>query len=547
MTGALLEIKNLSIAYDNYGWAVDRVSLTVEQGHTLGLIGESGSGKTSIVNAIVGMLGPTRSVGGLITFRGRNLLTMPPATLGALRGREIGVVPQAALGSLNPVRTIGSQMREIVRNFQRGSRRTAQNVAADLLAAVALPNPRDLLARYPHELSGGQQQRVLIAMALAGEPKLVLADEPTTALDVTVQQRIIALLAKLQAEFGFGMMFVTHQLSLLPGLSDSVVVMRRGRAIERGTVREIVAAPATEYARGLIASAHMIQADTAEQNDASGSAETLLEVSNLSVSYPSRGLFGGKPTTALRDVSFRVAAGQCLGVVGESGSGKSTLCQSLLGLLPSRGKILLRGQAVDSSTPAGCCTLRSFLHLVFQDSLGALNPGMQVSAILKEPAAAFGRVLSNIEIGRMLQEVGLPGSFASRRPATLSGGERQRVAIARGIASGARILVLDEPLSALDVSTQWGILTLLRRLLNSREIAFLLVSHDLGVIGALANDVIVLKSGEVREQGRTKDVLSYPADAYTRALLDAVPKLESPAAGMISPSVPSAADTVRSW
>jgi ABC-type glutathione transport system ATPase component len=526
-----LTINRLSVAYGRAAPAVADVSFELASGGTLGLIGESGSGKSTVVNAILGMLSHNAHPTGQITYGADDLLGLDQKALRRLRGRRIAVVPQAALGALNPMLRIGDQMTELVRLYGGLGRGAGWRRATELLDAVGLPEPGKGMAAYPHQLSGGQCQRVLIAMALAGDPTLVLADEPTTALDVTVQQRILDLIRSLQRDLGFSLIFVTHHLALLPGLADQLVVMRQGRVVETGQTAEVIAGPRADYTRTLLSIAKEAENPgraTVERTIPKSSSRAAMVVRDLTVTYSSATMWRRRRRTALANVSFTLQPGTCLGIVGESGSGKSTLLRALMGLVPSTGSVTIDDTAVNTGTTNARRALRRNVHLVFQDSAGVLNPALTIREILREPLQAQGLPVREGDLARVLEDVNLPTAYLARHPTDLSGGQRQRVAIARGLVLRPRLLLLDEPLSALDVSTQRELIALLLRVQREHGLTYIIVSHDLDVMRTLADQIMVLYRGEVVEQGTTPDIFARPEQDYTRTLVAAVPKLYGP-------------------
>jgi len=533
----LLTIDRLSVAYGRMPPAVVDVSFALSPGGTLGLIGESGSGKSTVVNAILGMLSDDARPAGRIMFGNEDLLGLGQPALQRLRGRKIAVVPQAALGALNPMLRVGDQMTELVRLYRGMGKGAGWRRSTELLDAVGLSEPDKRMRAYPHQLSGGQCQRVLIAMALAGDPTLVLADEPTTALDVTVQQRILELIRSLQRELGFSLIFVTHHLALLPGLADRLVVMWQGRVVETGATTTVIEKPQADYTRMLLSIARKAEepgrATAGPVEITRGPA--VIAVRDLTVVYRSPGLWRRRGRIALDRVSFTLQPGSCFGIVGESGSGKTTLLRALIGLAPSTGSILVDGTEVNHGTAKARRSLHRNMHLVFQDSAGVLNPALTIRDILREPVQAQGLPVRENDLKRVLEDVSLPIAYLDRRPTDLSGGQRQRVAIARGLIVRPRLLLLDEPLSALDVATQSELIALLKRVQRDHGLSYIIVSHDLDVMRTLADQLLVLYLGEV-EQGTTRAIFERPEQDYTRRLVAAVPKIYGPSVRLASPS-----------
>jgi peptide/nickel transport system ATP-binding protein len=525
--------------------AVRGVSLDVDENNTVALVGESGSGKSVTAMSLVNLLPDNARRSGHILYGGRDLLQAGADEMRALRGREIACVFQDPMSSLNPVLPVGLQLCEPLLVHLKMNPRQARERAEALLAEVGMPEPKRRLEAYAHELSGGQQQRVMIAMALACEPKLLIADEPTTALDVTIQRQILELLATLKARHRMSLLFISHDLGVVGEIADQVVVMRHGRVRERGPVAQIFAAPQDAYTRALLACrpslsgpppARLRVIDEFIAGDAPApaprvakdpQAPVLLEVRALAKSYWLRqGLFGKREFKAVRGVSFRLRRGHTLGVVGESGSGKTTLGLTLLRLLqPSGGEVRLDGRDLRET---GTLALRRRLQIVFQNPYASLNPRFSIGQTLVEPMAIHGIGANLAEreqrARELLAKVGLDGSAFAKYPHEFSGGQRQRVAIARCLTLNPEVLVLDEAASALDVSVR-GVLLLLRRdLQDELGLAYVFISHDLGVVRFMSDEVLVMKDGEVVEQADAAQILAAPTQDYTRRLLAAVPR-----------------------
>ena len=533
--------------------AVRGVSFDIDEHSTVALVGESGSGKSVTAMSIVNLLPDNAQRSGRILYRGRDLLHAGADAMRALRGREIACVFQDPMSSLNPVLPVGLQLCEPLLAHLKMSPRQARERAEALLAEVGMPEPKRRLDACAHELSGGQQQRVMIAMALACEPRLLIADEPTTALDVTIQRQILELLATLKARHRMSLLFISHDLGVVGEIADRVVVMRHGQVREQGPVAQIFTAPQDAYTRALLACrpslsgpppARLRVIDEFISGDAPAppprvakdpQAPVVLEVRALAKSFWLRhGMFGKREFKAVRSVSFQLRRGHTLGVVGESGSGKTTLGLTLLRLLePSGGEVLLDGRDLRE---AGTLALRRRLQIVFQNPYASLNPRFSIGQTLVEPMAIHGIGASLAEreqrARELLAKVGLDGSAFAKYPHEFSGGQRQRVAIARCLTLQPEVLVLDEAVSALDVSVQAQVLNLLRDLQDELGLAYVFISHDLGVVRFVSDEVLVMKDGEVIEQADAAQLLAAPTQDYTRRLLAAVPRgWCAPAAG----------------
>ena len=489
------------------------------RGETLAIVGESGSGKTVTAQAIVRLAQGAR-IEGRALLDGVDTLTLSDRDLRALRGARVTMVFQEPMTSLNPLHTLERQIAEIiVLHGGRGGAVRARVI--ELLGEVGLPDPESRLGAFPHQLSGGQRQRVMIAMALANRPDLLIADEPTTALDVTVQAQILALLRALQAKYGLSILFITHDLSLVRSFAKHIVVMQAGRVVEAGETAAVFAAPKHPYTQMLIAAAPRGSPPPSDP-----AAAPLIAVDNLKVWFPVRkGAFRRVVghVKAVDGVSLSVAPGRTLGLVGESGSGKTTLGLALLRLIRSEGSISFKDRRLDGLSRNQMRPLRRSLQVVFQDPFGSLSPRMSVAEIVEEGLIAQG--LKHGErraaVARALADVGLGSETMDRYPHEFSGGQRQRIAIARAMALDPEFVVLDEPTSALDKSVRAQIVDLLSSLQKRRNLAYLFISHDLEVVRALASDVVVMKAGRVVESGTAQQVFNHPREAYTRALMQA--------------------------
>jgi microcin C transport system ATP-binding protein len=527
VSGALLEVDNLSIAFsqgETRKTVVAGASFRLEKGKALALVGESGSGKTVTAQAIVRLLPqPAASYPtGAIRFKGRDVLTMPEAELRKMRGSGVTMVFQEPMTSLNPLHTIERQVGEIIA-LHHGRHAATRDRVVELLTEVGIVDPAERLGAYPHQLSGGQRQRVMIAMALANKPDLLIADEPTTALDVTVQAQILKLLKDLQTRFGMAMLFITHDLNVVRRIADDVIVMQHGRIVESGATAEVFAHPRHPYTQALLAAEPKGEAPPADP-----AAPVVASADDLKVWFPiKRGFFRRTigHVKAVDGVSVAVREGETLGVVGESGSGKTTLGHAILRLIRSEGPIVFMGKRIDDFDRNAMRPLRRDMQIVFQDPFGSLSPRMSVAEIVEEGLIAQGTKLNAKERRRVVEQAladtGLDVSTLDRYPHEFSGGQRQRIAIARAMALDPRFVVLDEPTSALDMSIQAQIVDLLRDLQRRRRLAYLFISHDLRVVRALASEIIVMRRGKAVESGPAKRVFEAPQSDYTRALFAA--------------------------
>jgi microcin C transport system ATP-binding protein len=537
----LIEVEDLSVDFNSgetVTHAVKHVSFDIGDAETVALVGESGSGKTVTALSILRLLPyPAAShPSGTILFKGENLLTLSPPALRQIRGNKISMIFQEPMTSLNPLHTIERQIAEVLKIHRGMSDRAARERVLDLLGKVGIDDPQGRLACYPHQLSGGQRQRVMIAMALANEPDLLIADEPTTALDVTIQAQILDLLSKLKVEFNMAMLLITHDLGIVRKMADRVCVMNNGEIVERGATADIFAAPKHPYTRHLIESEPKGQPPAADPK-----AKTILEAKDLRVWFPIKRGFLRQTVghiKAVDGIDLAVKEGQTLGVVGESGSGKTTLGLALLRLISSDGPIVYLGNRIDDYDSKQMRPLRRHMQIVFQDPYGSLSPRLSVGQIIEEGLVIQNPSLTKDEraerVSRALKEVGLKPEWCDRYPHEFSGGQRQRIAIARALVLEPKFLILDEPTSALDVSVQAQIVDLLRELQRRHKLAYLFISHDLKVVRALANSIIVLRYGKVVEQGPARTVFASPKTDYTKALLAAAFELEATRGGAVS-------------
>ncbi|MDR7143795.1 ABC transporter ATP-binding protein [Rhizobium sp. BE258] len=530
----LLSVRDLSVAFHQGGetsLAVDRISFDIRKGEVVALVGESGSGKSVSANSVLRLL-PYPSAShptGQILFKGRDLLKASDKELRQVRGNDITMIFQEPMTSLNPLHSIEKQIAEILDLHQGVTGAAARKRVLELLNQVGIREPEKRLKAYPHELSGGQRQRVMIAMALANRPELLIADEPTTALDVTVQAQILELLRKLKGEHGMSMLFITHDLGIVRKFADRVCVMTKGKIVETGTVEEVFTRPQHEYTRHLLASEPRGEPPLADLTK-----PVVMEGSDIRVWFPIKaGLMRSvvDHVKAVDGIDLSLRAGQTLGVVGESGSGKTTLGLALTRLISSKGRISFVGKDIASYSFTQMRPLRNQLQVVFQDPYGSLSPRMSVGDIIAEGLKVHERSLSHEDRDQRvcwaLEEVGLDPLTRWRYPHEFSGGQRQRIAIARAMVLKPRFVMLDEPTSALDMSVQAQVVDLLRDLQKKHDLAYLFISHDLKVVKALANDVIVMRFGKVVEQGPSAEIFQAPKDDYTKALMAAAFNIEA--------------------
>ena len=533
----LLDVRNLSVAFGRT-LAVDDVSFSIAPGETLALVGESGSGKSVSALSVLKLLPyPSAShPGGVVLYDGQDLLRADDKVLRGIRGNRISMIFQEPMSSLNPLHTIEKQVSEIMKVHRGLTDRQARERTLELLHQVGIRDPEKRLNAYPHQLSGGQRQRVMIAMALANEPDLLIADEPTTALDVTVQAQILELLKTLQAERGMAMLFITHDLGIVRRIADRVCVMFKGKLVEEGRTEEIFAHPRHSYTKHLLAAEPKGRPPAANEN-----ASLVMEGRDVRVWFPVRtGLMRrvSDHVKAVDGVDVAVRAGQTVGIVGESGSGKTTLGLALTRMIASEGEILFEGERIDQRSFAEMRALRKRIQIVFQDPYGSLSPRMPVAEIVAEGLSIHASELSaearEARVVSALREVGLDPETRFRYPHEFSGGQRQRIAIARAMVLNPRFVMLDEPTSALDMSVQAQVVDLLRDLQKKHDLAYLFISHDLKVVRALANHIIVMRNGKVVESGPAEDVFERPRTDYTKALMAAAFDVKAIAAGGVS-------------
>ncbi|WP_297298062.1 ABC transporter ATP-binding protein [uncultured Methylovirgula sp.] len=535
----LLDVRELRVAFRQSGEAfaaVKGISFSLARGRTLAIVGESGSGKSVTALSILRLLPPGAAVSGAALFKGEDLLKCDERRLRAVRGAAITMVFQEPMTSLNPLHTIERQIGEILELHGARKGSALRQRIIDLLVEAGIPDPAQRLSAYPHQLSGGQRQRVMIAMGLANRPDLFIADEPTTALDVTVQAQILTLLKDLQKRHDMAMLFITHDLNIVRKLADDVAVMQRGEIVEAGSVAQIFRSPQHPYTQALLAAEPK---GLPPQSDPA--APVVLEAQDVRVHFPiRRGLLRRTigAVKAVDGISLSLRQGETIGVVGESGSGKTTLGLAVLRLIRSQGPILYLGRRIDGLKFKAMRPLRRDMQIVFQDPYGSLSPRLSIADIVAEGLIAQGARLSLDErreiVARALADTGLDPAAMDRYPHEFSGGQRQRVAIARAMVLAPKFVVLDEPTSALDMSVQAQIVDLLRQLQEKRQLAYLFISHDLRVVKALANEIIVMRHGKVVEQGAASEIFAHPQSDYTKALFAAAFAIEADRSGVVA-------------
>ena len=540
-TDPILSVRDLSIAFGHGSrevLAVDRVSFDIRKGETLALVGESGSGKSITALSVMKLLPypAAHHPSGSIKFQGRELLTLKEEQIRDVRGNDIAIIFQEPMTSLNPLHTIEKQIREILVLHQGLTGTVARARIIELLGQVGIPDPAGRLGSYPHQLSGGQRQRVMIAMALANKPELLIADEPTTALDVTVQAQILKLLKDIQTQLGMSMLFITHDLGIVRKLADRVCVMQRGKIVEQGEVERVFTAPEHPYTRALLAAEP--KPDPALPRP---DAPIVIETKDLKVWFPvKRGVMRKVVghIKAVDGVSIELRKGETLGVVGESGSGKTTLGLAILRLISSTGPIVFMGHAIEGLKFKQMRPFRHDMQIVFQDPYGSLSPRMAVSDIVEEGLWVHHPGLSRTEreqrVVAALNDVGLDPATRFRYPHEFSGGQRQRIAVARALALEPTFIVLDEPTSALDMLIQSQMVDLLRDLQKRHDLTYMFISHDLRVVAALASRLLVMRNGKMVEEGAAAELFKAPKTEYTRALFAAAFKLETVSEGVVS-------------
>ena len=541
MSAPLLSVRDLSVAFTQGGrdtLAVDRISFDIAQGETVALVGESGSGKSVSALSILKLLPypPASHPSGQILFNGEDLLDKDETDLRRVRGNDITMIFQEPMTSLNPLHTIEKQVGEVLKLHQGMGDKAARQRTLALLEEVGIREPEKRMGAYPHQLSGGQRQRVMIAMALANKPKLLIADEPTTALDVTVQAQILKLLAELKAAQGMSMLFITHDLGIVRKIADRVCVMTGGKIVETGPTKQIFDNPQHEYTRHLLAAEPKGNPPSADLT-----ADPVMRGEQIKVWFPIKQGFLRKTVDhvkAVDGIDVTIRAGQTLGVVGESGSGKTTLGLALSRMISSQGVIRFGEKDINQYSFKQMRPLRRELQIVFQDPYGSLSPRMSISDIVAEGLQVHEPALSEDErdarVVAALKEVNLDPENRFRYPHEFSGGQRQRIAIARAMVLNPRFVMLDEPTSALDMSVQAQVVDLLRALQQKHNLAYLFISHDLKVVKALANDVLVMRNGKAVEYGPSEEIFARPKTDYTKALMAAAFRIETAEQGAVS-------------
>lgn len=519
---SLLEVKNLSLSFGTTK-VLDDVSFSLNKGEMLAVVGESGSGKSLTALACLGLQPDNASISGTINFDGHQIVGAPSAELRSIRGKRISMVFQEPMTALNPLHTLGRQIGEIIALHMRNTPQERKTRIIELLEQVGLAHFKDRLDAYPHQLSGGERQRVMIAMAIANRPDILIADEPTTAVDVTIQAKILELLKKLQKDMGMAILFITHDLTIVRRLADRVAVMSQGKIVENGLVSDIFANPTHDYTKHLLASE-----PKGNPHPLSPDAKPLMQAEHLKVWFSiKKGLFARTSgyIKAVNDLSITIAESSTVGIVGESGSGKTTLGFALLRLQKSEGLIRFAGEEISNKNTREVQPLRKQMQVVFQDPFSSLNPRMTIRQIIGEGLGVHFPELSDAQlddkIDEILHDVGLSPDMKSRFAHEFSGGQRQRISIARAMILRPRFVMLDEPTSALDLSVQAQIIDLLCRLQDKFGLSYLFISHDLRVVRAIAQHIVVMKNGEIVEQGATQDIFENPQQDYTKALIDA--------------------------
>jgi oligopeptide transport system ATP-binding protein len=536
MTEPVLTVQNLHVRFrtgDGILHAVKGIDLDINAGETVAIVGESGSGKSQTMMSVMGLLASNGWAEGSVKYRGSELIGLSPGKLNSYRGSKLTMIFQEPMTSLDPLYRIGDQLALPLTTHGGMSKAAARKRAIELLDLVQIPEPQRRIDSYPHEMSGGQRQRVMIAMALANNPDVLIADEPTTALDVTVQARILELLADLQKRLGMSIVFITHDLGIVRRFADRTYVMRRGEVVESGATDDIFAAPRHPYTKMLIDAE-----PSGRKAPVAGHAPIVLDAKDLEVNFSTKGGLLGRVSHILRavdDVSLRVRAGETVGIVGESGSGKSTLGRAVLRLLPASGTVRFEDRELMPLDRAGMRPLRRHLQLVFQDPFGSLSPRMTAGEIVTEGLLVHEPRITRKERDRRaaqaFEEVRLEPAWRNRFPHEFSGGQRQRIAIARAMILHPKLVVLDEPTSALDRSVQKEIVDLLRDLQAAHGLAYVFISHDLAVVRALSDEIMVMKSGRVVERGTADHIFLAPKEQYTRDLIAAafLAKMDAPA------------------
>ena len=522
----ILKVRDLSISfavrYDSF-LAVDNISFDIQRNQTMALVGESGSGKSVTAMSILQLLPRPQasySDNSSILFNGKEVIDAPTKELIKIRGNIISMVFQEPMTSLNPYHRVGDQITESIILHSKKSKADANKEAKKLMTLVEIDDVDRRFSAYPHELSGGQRQRIMIAMALVNEPDLLIADEPTTALDVTIQAQILDLMTKLQKELGMSILFITHDLGLVEKFSDQVCVMKDGKIVEKGNTLEVFKNPQHDYTKKLL------DAEPQPKDKFSSNDNVLLDIENLNVFYniPSSNPFKKDRFHAVKDISFSIKANSTIGLVGESGSGKSTLGRAIANLIPFEGSIIYDGKDISKNSAQESKNLKKDIQIIFQDPYGSLSPRMTIGEIVGEGLGvhfSYSREEKNQKIDKVLNDVGINPSQKSKYPHEFSGGQRQRIAIARSLIMSPAFMILDEPTSALDRSIQIQVIKLLKDLQDEYSLTYLFISHDLKVIRSMSDEIFVMKQGRIVEAGSANEVFDNPKEEYTRKLLNA--------------------------
>jgi len=533
MNKPILSVAHLSVSFNHSSKVVDDISFDIYQGETFALVGESGSGKSITALSVLRLLPPNARIqASEISLQGDNLLRRAEYEMCQVRGRRIGLIFQDPMSSLNPVMTIGDQIEEVIKLHFDLPQQAAKQRVLELLRQVEIPKPEQRISDYPHQLSGGQRQRVMIAIALAGEPDLLIADEPTTSLDVTIQAQILNLLKTLQKQTGMSLWLISHDLALVSNMADRVAVMQQGKIVETGYCDEFFRHPKHPYTQKLLSALPSMQSCLKHSRQ---ERPPLLQVDDFKVHYPIRkGIFKRvvDHVRAVDGVSFTIQQGKTLALVGESGCGKTTLGKGLLNLIPgTAGQVKIDGVALDTLQGEALRQKRADMQIVFQDPFSSMNPRMLVGDIVAEGIRALHPGVSAVDrqarVSQLLRQVGLPEDAAQRYPHEFSGGQRQRICIARALAVDPKLIICDEPTSALDVSVQAQIIELLKSLQREKGVSYLFITHDLAVVAEIADEVAVMHQGRIVEYGSVAQVLTEPQQAYTKKLLGAVPVLRT--------------------